>query len=81
MISGPIEPKIRVLHHQQTVALIILVKLLWRMSREMAKKLKGLGKTLAEDSPMLMIGFYPPRALPWPIPFWNGTHGLIGWYP
>ena len=28
------------------------------MSREMAKKLKGLGKTLSEGSPMLVMGFY-----------------------
>ena len=35
-----------------SVVLTTLVELLWRMSREMAKKLKGLGKTLSEGFPL-----------------------------
>ena len=30
---------------------------------------------------MLAMGFYPPRAFPRPIPFGNGTPGLVGWHP
>ena len=51
------------------------------MSRKMGKKLKEPGKTLSEGSPTLAMGFYPPRAFPRPIPFGNGTPGLIGWHP
>ena len=29
---------------------------------------------------MLATGFYPPRVFPRPIPFGNGTPGLIGWH-
>ena len=58
-----------------------LVKLLLKMSRKMGKKLKEPGKTLSEGSPTLVMGFYPPRAFPRPIPFGNSTPGLIGWHP
>ena len=51
------------------------------MSRKMGKKLKEPGKTLSEGSPTLAMGFYSPRAFPRPIPFGNGTPGLIGWHP
>ena len=45
----------------------------WKMSRKMGKKLKESGETLSEGSPMLAMGFYPPRAFPRPIPFGNRT--------
>ena len=64
-----------------TVVLTTLVKLLLTMSRKMGKKLKEPGKTLSEGSPTLAMGFYSPRAFPRPIPFGNGTPGLIGWHP
>ena len=64
-----------------SVVLTTLVKLLLKMSRKMGKKLKELGKTLSEGSPTLAMGFYSPRAFPRPIPFGNGTPGLIGWHP
>src|ERR1700743_3494878 len=65
----------------EPVILTTLVKLLLKMSRKMGKKLKEPGKTLSEGSPTLAMGFYPPRAFPQPIPFGNGTPGLIGWHP
>ena len=48
----------------------------------MAKKLGGgWGKPFLRASPMLAMGFYPSRAFPRPIPFGNGTSGLIRWHP
>ena len=59
-----------------SVVLTTLVKLLLKMSRKMGKKLKKLGKTLSEGSPMLAMGFYPPRVFQWPI-CWKNVGGII----
>ena len=44
------------------------------MSRKMAKKLKGLGKTLSEGSPMPHDGVLPSQSIPTAHPFWE-------WHP
>ena len=52
-----------------SVVLTTLVKLLWRMSREMAKKLKGFGKTLSEGFPYAHDGALPSQSIPTAYPF------------
>ena len=41
--------------------------------KENGEKTQGIGKTLSEGSPMLLMGFYPSRASLQPTPFGTRT--------
>ena len=48
------------------------------MSREMTKKLKGLGGTLSEGFPHARDGVLPSRSIPMAHPFWE-WHPWLDW--
>ena len=58
-----------------------LVKLLWRMSREMTKNSRGWGKPFLRAPLCSQWGFTLPKHSSRLIPFGDGTSGLIGWCP